>query len=135
MVRSGSGDESVESPSCIASYGDIGRGTRKFRGDGEKLYSILRDYILSISQNSSMQTILYHARLYHTRKRKSVDRYNSSNSNEKIIFQITDIPVNVRLESPDCVDMQVVDLPGFREFALDEDKQRLADAIEGEERT
>ena len=40
------------------------------------------------------------------------------------------MPVNVRLESPDCIDMQIVDLPGFREFALDDDKQRLADSIE-----
>ena len=51
-------------------------------------------------------------------------------SHESLGNSITDVPVNVRLESPDCIDMQIVDLPGFREFALDEDKQRLADSIE-----
>lgn len=39
-------------------------------------------------------------------------------------------PVYVRLESPFCVDMQIVDLPGFRDFALDKAKQDLADQIE-----
>ena len=39
-------------------------------------------------------------------------------------------PVYVRVESPYCVDMQIVDLPGFRDFALDKDKQDLADQIE-----
>ena len=39
-------------------------------------------------------------------------------------------PVYVRVESPYCVDMQIVDLPGFRDFALDKDKQELADQIE-----
>ncbi len=38
--------------------------------------------------------------------------------------------MNVKLESASCVDMQIADLPGFREFALDEEKQRLADSIE-----
>lgn len=39
-------------------------------------------------------------------------------------------PVYVRVESPVCVDMQIVDLPGFREFALDADKKDLKDQIE-----
>ena len=39
-------------------------------------------------------------------------------------------PVYVRVESPFCVDMQIVDLPGFRDFALDKSKQDLADQIE-----
>ena len=39
-------------------------------------------------------------------------------------------PVYVRVESPYCVDMQIVDLPGFRDFALDKSKQDLADQIE-----
>ena len=39
-------------------------------------------------------------------------------------------PVYVRVESPFCVDMQIVDLPGFRDFALDKAKQDLADQIE-----
>jgi GTP-binding protein EngB required for normal cell division len=39
-------------------------------------------------------------------------------------------PVYVRVESPYCVDMQIVDLPGFRDFALDKAKQDLADQID-----
>eukprot|EP00392_Amoebophrya_sp_AT5.2_P012684 g12791.t1 len=51
-------------------------------------------------------------------------------AHESLGTSISDVPVNVKLESSNCIDMQIVDLPGFREFALDEDKQRLADAIE-----
>eukprot|EP00812_Abedinium_dasypus_P012380 NODE_58_length_2325_cov_377.525551.p1 GENE.NODE_58_length_2325_cov_377.525551~~NODE_58_length_2325_cov_377.525551.p1 ORF type:complete len:726 (+),score=314.25 NODE_58_length_2325_cov_377.525551:3-2180(+) len=39
-------------------------------------------------------------------------------------------PIYVRMESPDAVDLQIVDLPGFREFALDGDAVKLRDAIE-----
>lgn len=39
-------------------------------------------------------------------------------------------PIYVRIESSACVDMQIVDLPGFRDFALDSGKQDLADKIE-----
>jgi len=39
-------------------------------------------------------------------------------------------PVYVRIESPACVDMQIVDLPGFRDFALDASKQDLCQNIE-----
>lgn len=39
-------------------------------------------------------------------------------------------PIYVRIESVACVDMQIVDLPGFRDFALDTGKQDLADKIE-----
>eukprot|EP00930_Biecheleria_cincta_P028097 TRINITY_DN19599_c0_g2_i1.p1 TRINITY_DN19599_c0_g2~~TRINITY_DN19599_c0_g2_i1.p1 ORF type:complete len:728 (-),score=155.12 TRINITY_DN19599_c0_g2_i1:183-2366(-) len=38
-------------------------------------------------------------------------------------------PIYVRVESSNCVDMQIVDLPGFRDFALDTGKQQLADKI------
>eukprot|EP00397_Hematodinium_sp_SG-2012_P010239 GEMP01010348.1.p1 GENE.GEMP01010348.1~~GEMP01010348.1.p1 ORF type:complete len:726 (+),score=148.66 GEMP01010348.1:83-2260(+) len=41
----------------------------------------------------------------------------------------SETPVFVRLESADCVDMQIVDLPGFRDFANDKAKQKLADMI------
>lgn len=37
--------------------------------------------------------------------------------------------VYVRIESPNCVDMEVVDLPGFREFSIDATKQALAEKI------
>eukprot|EP00930_Biecheleria_cincta_P067885 TRINITY_DN5482_c3_g1_i1.p1 TRINITY_DN5482_c3_g1~~TRINITY_DN5482_c3_g1_i1.p1 ORF type:complete len:770 (-),score=147.88 TRINITY_DN5482_c3_g1_i1:177-2357(-) len=39
-------------------------------------------------------------------------------------------PICVRIQSPACVDMQIVDLPGFRDFALDRSKQELCDRIE-----
>jgi len=39
-------------------------------------------------------------------------------------------PVYVRLESANSVDLQVVDLPGFRDFALNASKQELSDKIE-----
>jgi len=39
-------------------------------------------------------------------------------------------PIWVRIESAGCVDMQIVDLPGFRDFALDEAKQALSTKIE-----
>eukprot|EP00913_Durusdinium_trenchii_P024393 g22900.t2 len=38
--------------------------------------------------------------------------------------------IYVRIESSACVDMQIVDLPGFRDFAIDTGKQDLADKIE-----
>lgn len=38
-------------------------------------------------------------------------------------------PVYVRVESSSCVDMQIVDLPGFRDFALDPAQQELSDKI------
>ena len=51
-------------------------------------------------------------------------------AHESLGASISDVPINVRLESPACVDMQIVDLPGFRDFALDQEKQNLANAIE-----
>jgi len=39
-------------------------------------------------------------------------------------------PIYVRIESCGCVDMQIVDLPGFRDFAMDASKQHLARQIE-----
>jgi hypothetical protein len=51
-------------------------------------------------------------------------------AHESLGATVSEEPVYVRLESPFCVDMQVVDLPGFRDFALDSEKQKLADKIE-----
>jgi hypothetical protein len=51
-------------------------------------------------------------------------------AHESLGASVSEEPVYVRLESPFCVDMQVVDLPGFRDFALDLEKQALADKIE-----
>mmetsp|Transcript_87343 Transcript_87343/g.255466 ORF Transcript_87343/g.255466 Transcript_87343/m.255466 type:complete len:729 (+) Transcript_87343:68-2254(+) len=39
-------------------------------------------------------------------------------------------PVYVRIQSPWCVDMQIVDLPGFRDFAHDQARQDLSTEIE-----
>ena len=51
-------------------------------------------------------------------------------AHESLGANVSEEAVYVRLESPFCVDMQVVDLPGFRDFALDSEKQKLADKIE-----
>jgi len=51
-------------------------------------------------------------------------------AHESLGATVSDMPVNVRIESAHCCDMQVVDLPGFRDFAMDEEKQRLAERIQ-----
>ena len=51
-------------------------------------------------------------------------------AHESLGATVSSDPVYVRVESNVCVDMQVTDLPGFREFALDSQKQQLADQIE-----
>jgi len=49
---------------------------------------------------------------------------------EELGESVSPQPIYVRIESAGCVDMQIVDLPGFRDFALDPGKQALADRIE-----
>jgi len=51
-------------------------------------------------------------------------------AHESLGTSVSDIPVNVRIESAHCCDMQVVDLPGFRDFAMDAERQKLAERIE-----
>ncbi|CAD7946649.1 unnamed protein product [Amoebophrya sp. A120] len=51
-------------------------------------------------------------------------------AHEELGNDVSSDPVYVRLESPDCVEMQVVDLPGFREFSDNAEKQVLADKID-----
>ncbi len=51
-------------------------------------------------------------------------------AHESLGASVSADPCYVRVISPFCVDMQIVDLPGFRDFALDADKQKLADDIE-----
>jgi len=51
-------------------------------------------------------------------------------AHEELGESVSPEPVYVRIESPVCVDMQIVDLPGFRDFALDTGKQTLSDQIE-----
>jgi GTP-binding protein EngB required for normal cell division len=53
-----------------------------------------------------------------------------SAAHESLGATVSNDAVYVRLESPFCVDMQIVDLPGFRDFALDQTKQQLNEAIE-----
>eukprot|EP00418_Pyrodinium_bahamense_P044491 CAMPEP_0179190180 /NCGR_PEP_ID=MMETSP0796-20121207/94423_1 /TAXON_ID=73915 /ORGANISM="Pyrodinium bahamense, Strain pbaha01" /LENGTH=721 /DNA_ID=CAMNT_0020894335 /DNA_START=63 /DNA_END=2227 /DNA_ORIENTATION=- len=50
-------------------------------------------------------------------------------AHEELGESVSPEPIYVRIESPLCVDMQIVDLPGFRDFALDTSKQVLADKI------
>eukprot|EP00440_Ansanella_granifera_P049326 gb/GFBE01053442.1/.p1 GENE.gb/GFBE01053442.1/~~gb/GFBE01053442.1/.p1 ORF type:complete len:726 (+),score=176.49 gb/GFBE01053442.1/:1-2178(+) len=51
-------------------------------------------------------------------------------AHEELGESVSREPIHVRIESNSCVDMQIVDLPGFRDFALDAGKQNLADQIE-----
>mmetsp|Transcript_71297 Transcript_71297/g.112975 ORF Transcript_71297/g.112975 Transcript_71297/m.112975 type:complete len:726 (+) Transcript_71297:82-2259(+) len=51
-------------------------------------------------------------------------------AHEELGESTSDVPVYVRLESANSVDMQIVDLPGFRDFALDASKQTLSDKID-----
>mmetsp|Transcript_42775 Transcript_42775/g.102328 ORF Transcript_42775/g.102328 Transcript_42775/m.102328 type:complete len:727 (-) Transcript_42775:53-2233(-) len=50
-------------------------------------------------------------------------------AHEELGESVSPEPIYVRVESPFCVDMQIVDLPGFRDFALDASKQALSDRI------
>lgn len=50
-------------------------------------------------------------------------------AHEELGENVSEQAVYVRVESPHCVDMQIVDLPGFRDFALDAGKKELADKI------
>eukprot|EP00929_Paragymnodinium_shiwhaense_P042401 TRINITY_DN21953_c2_g1_i1.p1 TRINITY_DN21953_c2_g1~~TRINITY_DN21953_c2_g1_i1.p1 ORF type:complete len:734 (+),score=198.72 TRINITY_DN21953_c2_g1_i1:96-2297(+) len=51
-------------------------------------------------------------------------------AHEKLGQTCSPIPLYVRVESAGCVDVQIVDLPGFRDFALDDSKKQLAMEIE-----
>jgi len=51
-------------------------------------------------------------------------------AHEELGETVSQEPVAVRIQSPACVDMQIVDLPGFRDFALDSSKQELCNRIE-----
>ncbi|CAD7949599.1 unnamed protein product [Amoebophrya sp. A25] len=53
-----------------------------------------------------------------------------SRAHEELGNSVSADPIYVRLESSHCVDMQVVDLPGFRDFSDNPDKQVLADKID-----
>lgn len=51
-------------------------------------------------------------------------------AHESLGVDVSDKPVYVRLESANSVDMQIVDLPGFRDFAHDAAGQALSQKIE-----
>eukprot|EP00928_Gymnodinium_smaydae_P005853 TRINITY_DN12027_c0_g1_i1.p1 TRINITY_DN12027_c0_g1~~TRINITY_DN12027_c0_g1_i1.p1 ORF type:complete len:743 (+),score=229.71 TRINITY_DN12027_c0_g1_i1:98-2326(+) len=51
-------------------------------------------------------------------------------AHEELGENVSPEPVYVRIESPSCVDMQIVDLPGFRDFAIDETKKELQGKIQ-----
>jgi GTPase SAR1 family protein len=50
-------------------------------------------------------------------------------AHEELGDTISSDPVYVRIESPVCVDMQIVDLPGFRDFSIDESRKHLSASI------
>eukprot|EP00929_Paragymnodinium_shiwhaense_P095574 TRINITY_DN5677_c0_g1_i1.p1 TRINITY_DN5677_c0_g1~~TRINITY_DN5677_c0_g1_i1.p1 ORF type:complete len:776 (-),score=234.71 TRINITY_DN5677_c0_g1_i1:396-2723(-) len=52
-------------------------------------------------------------------------------AHEELGETISHEPVHVRIESATCVDMQIVDLPGFRDFAFDDTKKQLSIKIQG----
>jgi len=49
---------------------------------------------------------------------------------EELGDSVSRSPIYVRIESSGCVDMQIVDLPGFRDFALNAERQKLGDEID-----
>jgi len=49
---------------------------------------------------------------------------------EELGESVSASPIYVRIESAGCVDMQIVDLPGFRDFASNVAKQKLAGEID-----
>eukprot|EP00440_Ansanella_granifera_P026888 gb/GFBE01029197.1/.p1 GENE.gb/GFBE01029197.1/~~gb/GFBE01029197.1/.p1 ORF type:complete len:728 (+),score=129.92 gb/GFBE01029197.1/:1-2184(+) len=51
------------------------------------------------------------------------------NAHEECGESVSHEPIYVRIESSGCVDMQIVDLPGFRDYASDSGKQQLSDKI------
>jgi len=51
-------------------------------------------------------------------------------AHESLGEDISDIPVKVKLESPDAVDLGIVDLPGFRAYSSDAAKAKLAKKID-----
>jgi len=53
-----------------------------------------------------------------------------SNAHNSLGHSVSAEAIYVRIESRMCVDMQIVDLPGYRGFAVDEKGSTLADAIE-----
>merc|ERR1711971_136698 len=45
-------------------------------------------------------------------------------------MSVSSSPIYVRVEGPNCVDVSIVDLPGFRDFSLNDDAKALAGQIE-----
>mmetsp|Transcript_51895 Transcript_51895/g.123516 ORF Transcript_51895/g.123516 Transcript_51895/m.123516 type:complete len:737 (+) Transcript_51895:165-2375(+) len=52
-----------------------------------------------------------------------------SHAHNSLGANVSSEPIYIRVESNTCVDMQIVDLPGYRSFAANEDARRLADQI------
>lgn len=50
-------------------------------------------------------------------------------AHEELGESVSADPIGVRVESSTCVDMQIVDLPGFRDFSVDSSKQDLSNKI------
>lgn len=51
-------------------------------------------------------------------------------SHSELGMSVSTEPMYVRVEGKQCVDMQIVDLPGYRSYSADEDGKRLAQQID-----
>jgi len=52
------------------------------------------------------------------------------NAHESLGHDVTEVPIRVKVEGQDCVDLGIVDLPGFRAYAKDQAMQALATKID-----
>ena len=93
-----------------------------------------RPTVLEFRNNASLRTPIWQIMEPRTHQWKTLPVSEVmvvvGNSHQSLGSSVSREPVYVRVESPFCVDMQIVDLPGFRDFALDKSKQDLADQIE-----
>lgn len=96
---------------------------------GSRRPTILEFRSMSSRETSQWYVMNVKTRQWETHNVQSVMRI-LGDAHEALGATVSDQPVYVRVEGPHVVDMQIVDLPGFRDFALDEKKQQLADQIE-----
>lgn len=93
-----------------------------------------RPTVLEFRNVPSIPTSRWYVRNKETNQweEKSVDLVMKEvgKSHEELGENVSSEPTYVRLESSNAVDMQIVDLPGFRDFAMDPSKQSLSSKIE-----
>lgn len=92
-----------------------------------------RPTVLEFRHISSADTSRWHVRDRQTQKWQEhpIERVMElvGDAHEELGESVSPEPIYVRIESASCVDMQIVDLPGFRDFASDKAKQSLSDKI------